>query len=268
MSSRFILALAQTGAVLYDKEQNIKKAEVLMSAAASGGARAIIFPEMYLTGYMVYDRLAELAEPLDGIYIGKLAALARRFNLVTVCGFPETNPGALPYNSACVIEADGTILGCYRKTHLFGEESKYYTPGREFYVFETSLGELGVMICFDSEFPEVSRILTLQGAKLIVSPTANMDPYSEYQSVYIRSRAMENGVFVAIANTVGADEKFSYFGQSSVADPVGRLLCTGGPGEELLLADIDLNLVRVRDEALNYRKHRRPQLYGLLTQEQ
>ncbi|MQL50729.1 carbon-nitrogen hydrolase family protein [Desulfofundulus thermobenzoicus] len=266
MGSRFILALAQAGAVLYDKDQNIKKAEFLMSEAAAKGARAILFPEMFLTGYMVWDKVTELAESLDGQLIKKLSVLARRFNLMTICGFPEVNPGFLPYNSACIIDADGTVLGAYRKTHLFGNELKYFTPGGDIPVINTSIGKVGVMICYDSEFPEVARVLALQGARLILSPTANMDPYSKYQSVYLKARAMENGVFVAIANTVGTDGTFRFFGQSGVADPTGHLLCFGGSGEELLYAQIDFSLVPPRDEGLRYLEHRRPQIYHRLIQ--
>lgn len=268
MTERFTLALAQAEAVRYDKDANLAKAERLMGRAAERGAKAILFPEMFLTGYTVWERVAELAEPLDGPSIRRLAGLAGRFGMHVVCGFPEERPepGAGPYNSACVIGADGSILGAYRKTHLFDREPRYFSPGEELLVFDTSVGPVGVAICYDLEFPEVARLLALRGARLILNPTANMDPYAEYQEVYLRARAMENGVYVATANTVGEDGTYRYFGESAAVDPRGRVLCRGGSGEELLLAEIDLG-ARPADENLEYLGRRRPDLYGMLVEE-
>lgn len=190
-----------------------------MSEASVRGAKAILFPEMFSTGYMVWDSVSDLSEPLDGPLVKSLAMLARKYRLVTICGFPERSTGTKPYNSACVIDFDGSVLGSYHKTNLFGNEPSVFTPGESTKVFETSLCRIGVMICYDSEFPEVARLLALDGAQSILAPTANMEPYSQYQSVFLRARAMENGVYVATTNTVGHDGTYYYVGQSAAVDP-------------------------------------------------
>lgn len=260
----FTLALAQAEAVLYDKQANLTRAGQMMAAAAARGAQAILFPEMFLTGYMVWDRVDELAEPLNGPLVHDLAALARQYELLTVCGFPEVCPGARPYNSACIIDADGTVLGAYHKSHLFAEEPQAFTPGEALRTFDTTLGRIGVMICYDTEFPEVARLLAMNGAQLVLAPTANMDPYRQYQAVYLRSRAMENGIYIATTNTVGEAGGYRFFGESAAVAPDGRVLCRGGAGEELLLAAVDFSAVSPTDANLVYLRHRRPDLYGPL----
>lgn len=234
-----------------------------MGRAAERGARAILFPEMFLTGYTVWDRVADLAEPIDGPSVGRLAELSRKFGVQVVCGFPERGTDGLVYNSACVIGLDGAVVGAYRKTHLFDGEIRHVTPGGSIPVFDTPLGPVGVAICYDLEFPEVPRTLALRGARLILTPTANMEPYAEHQAVYLRARAMENGVYVAAANAVGDDGTFRYFGESAVVDPRGRVLCRAGSGEELLFAEVDME-ARPGDDNLEYLRQRRPDLYGAL----
>ena len=251
MKTCFNLALAQVESVPFDTEKNLAKAEEFISAASDKGAEAVLFPEMFITGYRVRDRLSELAEPLSGPIVQALANLAHRYRLLVVCGLPESSPDKRPYNSACIIDADGTVLGAYHKTHLFGHEPLAFAAGEEIKIFQTTLGTIGVMICYDAEFPEVARVLALKGSQMILVPTANMDPYSQYQAVYLRARAMENGVYVACSNTIGNDGTFRYFGQSTVVDPEGRVLGLCGSREELLLVEIDLNRVPPKDKNLH-----------------
>jgi predicted amidohydrolase len=259
------LAMAQAEAVRYDKDANLARAEELMDRASSEGAHAILFPEMFLTGYTVWDRVDELAEPLEGSAIRRLADLARRFRLGVVCGFPERRPGSSPYNSACVIGPDGTVIGAYRKTHLFDREPEFFSPGEALPVFDTPFGPIGVAICYDLEFPEAARVLAMRGARVVLNPTANMEPYAEYQAVYLRARAMENGIHVAAANTVGDDGTYVYFGESAAIDPQGRVLCRAGSGEELLIAELDLE-GGPADQNLEYLRRRRPDLYRSLAE--
>lgn len=258
------IALAQAAPVLGDKGANLAKAERFMQQAAQRGAHAIVFPEMFLTGYMVEERAGELAEPLDGPSVRQLAAWAARHGLLAVCGFPERAPDGSVYNAACVIDRDGRVLGSYRKCHMFGGEEAYFRPGDALPVFATSLGTVGVMICYDLEFPEVARCLALQGAVLLLVATANMHPYEDYQRVYVRARAMENGCFVAVANQVGADHRYRYFGESAVAAPSGRVVAVGGGEEALVVGDADMAEVPPRDPWLRYLERRRPELYGAL----
>ena len=256
----------QASAIKYDKTANLRQAELFMRKAADLNADAIIFPEMFLTGYTVGERLTELAEEINGESNQKLACYAKENHLLTIFGFPERNGSALPYNSACIIESDGTILGSYRKTHLFGEEKKMFSPGNKINAYKTSLGTVGIMICFDVEFPEVTRLLAIDGAKLIFMISANMYPYEADHIRYIPVRAMENSVFIASCNLVGDDGVYHYCGLSTVVNPKGDFLALGSADkEELLLAEIDLSQTNPRDNTLNYLSHRRPELYNSLT---
>jgi 5-aminopentanamidase len=258
------LALAQVQSVYYEKEANLQRADRAMREAAERGADAILFPEMFLTGYFVWDRVRELAEPLDGNSIQRLQRLSSEHRLLTVCGFPELSANGTVHNTACVIDQDGRLLGGYRKTHLFAEEPEVFSAGERFEVFETSVAPLGVLICYDVEFPEPVRALALGGARVVLVSTANMEPYQASQDVYLRSRALENGIFVAAANTIGEDERYRYFGQSAVADPAGRIIAQAGGGEEIVMADLDLAATTEAQRSSPYLDRRRPSLYAEL----
>jgi 5-aminopentanamidase len=259
------LALAQIPSVYHQKAANLERAERVMRLAADGGAQLILFPEMFLTGYLVWERLTELAEPLDGPSIRRLQQLALDLRLLTVCGFPERAEGDALYNTACVIDRDGRLLGGYRKTHLFADEPGVFSPGDRLPVFESALGTVGVLICYDIEFPEPVRAVALSGAPLILVSTANMEPYEVSQEVFLRSRALENGIYMAVANTIGEDHRYRYFGQSSVANPQGKLIARAGPDEGIVMADLDLNEASRAQQASAYLGRRRPSLYGTLT---
>ena len=243
---------------------NLARVETAMGEAGRHGAQAIVFPELYLSGYLLTEDLGALAEPIDGPSVGRLAALARQHRMLIVCGWPEAAEGAL-YNSACVIDAGGTILGCYRKTHLFGRETEFFAPGDQLAPFDSSLGRIGVLICYDLEFPEAARMLALEGASLLLMCTASKDPYTAYQGVYARARAMENGVYVAVANTVGELGPNRFFGMSLVVDPGGTALAEADRQERVLFASIDPSRVPPADPSVRYLEHRRPDLYGKLS---
>lgn len=268
MAPTIRLALAQVPSTYYQKEANLQRAERAMRVAAERGANAILFPEMFLTGYFVWDRAKELAEPLDGDSIQRLQQLSSEHRLLTVCGFPELGETGIVHNTACVIDRGGRLLGGYRKTHLFAEEPEVFSAGERFEVFETSAAPIGVLICYDVEFPEPVRALALGGARVILVSTANMEPYQDSQEVYLRSRALENGIFVAAANTIGEDERYRYFGRSAVADPAGRIIAQAGAGEEIVIADLDLAETTAAQRSNPYLERRRPSLYAALARPQ
>jgi len=257
------LALAQTEPVRYDKTANLRRAETLMAEARAQGAHAIVFPELFLTGYLVWDRLGELAEAAPGPLISRLAQMAKAYGLLSIVGFPERANGLI-YNSACVIESDGRLLGVYRKTHLFADEPDVFARGSSFVTLDSSIGSIGILICYDIEFPECARTLALAGAQLILVPTANMEPFAVDQDLYARARARENGVFIAIVNTVGTDERYRYFGCSTVAGPGGEVLGRAAAAEQLLVVEIDPATAQASQRSSPYLSHRRPELYGAL----
>jgi predicted amidohydrolase len=263
--SPFLLAVVQITPARLDKEANLGRIESAMQQAAGAGGRAILFPELFLTGYFLSEQLAGLAEPPDGPSLRRLSALARRYGLLTICGWPEATGRPLLYNSAIIIERDGSVVGCYRKTHLFGREPDFFAGGDRIQAFDSSVGRIGILICYDMEFPETARILALDGAAILLTPTANMDPYAAYQAVYTRARAMENGVYVATANTVGDLDGFHFFGESSVIGPHGNVMEIAGADERILMVSIDPARTPTADATLRYLVHRRPELYRRLT---
>ena len=264
--STFLLGVAQLAPARLDKDANLERIASAMQQTADAGVQMIVFPELFLTGYFLGEQLAGLAEPLDGPSLRRLAELARRHHLLTICGWPEAAGEPRPYNSAVVLERDGTIIGHYRKTHLFGREPEFFAAGDRLGAVDTSLGRIGVLICYDLEFPEPARILALDGAKVLLAPTANMDPYAAYQWVYTRARAMENGVYVATANTVGQLDGLHFFGQSSVVSPGGEVLEIACADERLLMVSVDPSRVPPTDPTLRYLERRRPELYRGLAQ--
>ena len=169
-----------------------------MEAAAARGASLILFPEMFLTGYLIRDQLAQLAEPYpNGPALTVLGQKAKALSLGVVMGMPLANPGGKPYNAVVMIDRDGTPAGFQAKTHFFGGEEKMFAPGTSLRAFDTSFGRMGILVCYDGEFPETARSLALDGAKLICMCAANMSPYEDYHFLYMRTRAMENRAYTA-----------------------------------------------------------------------
>jgi 5-aminopentanamidase len=256
------ILLAQAKPKLLDKKSNLEKMERFMQNAQKQGVDLVLFPELFLTGYFTREHTNEMAEELDGPSIQKIREMAKKYNLFVVFGFPEKKEGRL-FNSACFIDCHGEILGTYQKVHLWDEESKYFEPGTSFNVWETSIGKIGIMICYDTEFPESARTLALKGAEIILAPTANMSPFEHVQQLFIQTRAAENQIFVATTNQIGLEESTLFFGESAAADPYGQLLAKGGDQEQGIVIDIDLGLVRQAREFPFYLKDRHPDHYRL-----
>lgn len=254
------LAVAQCRPALGDTAANLALADGLL-ASLHGRADLVVLPEMFVTGYRVGGRLADLAEPPDGPAVHALSALARRYELVVVAGFPERDGGDV-YNSACVVDSDGSLAGVYRKTHLFADEVRCFRSGTAIEPVNTSLGRLGVLICYDVEFPEVARTLALRGAELLIVPTANMAPYLPQQRTFARARAMENSLPLALANQVGDDSVHAFVGGSCVVSRDGDVLGEAdGCAESTVVAEVVAGRAGVGVE-VDYLRHRRPELYA------
>jgi len=258
--------LAQLNPRLLDKKANLERALSAIEEASRGGADLLVFPELFLAGYYMRERTKSEAEPLEGLSLSRLARSAKEHHTVVVVGFPELD-GEAVYNSAAVIDADGRILGAHRKAHLYGVEPEYFVAGDRFQVFDTTVGRIGIQICFDVEFPETARLLALSGARILISASANMKPFEAYQDVYLRARAMENQIFHVLVNRVGKEEDTDFFGHSGVSDPSGNLVVDAGEQEGLFYGSIKTFLIHEATSALNYLDNRRPELYGGLTRE-
>jgi len=245
--------------------ENLKVLDGAAGRAAAAGAALLAAPEMFLTGYAIGDGIARLAEPADGDAADAIAGLASRHGLAIAYGYPERD-GDTVYNSAQLISADGTRLANYRKSHLFGGfEQDHFTAGDQ-PVVQAELGGLtvGIMICYDVEFPEPVRAHALAGTDLLLVPTANMHPFQLVAESLVPVRAWENQMYVAYANRVGQEGEFEFFGLSTLAGPDGVARARAGRGEELVIADVDPAFLAASREANPYLKDRRPGLYGSL----
>ncbi|MFJ4618859.1 carbon-nitrogen hydrolase family protein [Streptomyces sp. NPDC088812] len=244
---------------------NLQVLDEAAGRAAAAGAGLLVAPEMFLTGYAIGDDIARLAEPADGDSADAVAAIASRHGLALAYGYPERD-GEAVHNAVQLISADGTRLAGYRKTHLFGcFERDHFTPGGQ-PVVQAELNGLtvGLVICYDVEFPENVRAHALAGTDLLVVPTAQMHPFQFVAESVIPVRAFENQMYVAYVNRVGPEGEFEFVGLSTLAGPDGVARARAGRGEELLLADADPVFLAASREANPYLLDRRPGLYGSL----
>lgn len=215
--------------------ENVVKALARLDAAAAQayaqGSVLLVCPEMSLTGYQIgAQAVAALAETADGPLAQAVSAIAQRHGIAIVYGFPEHNPQGRPYNAAQFIDASGQPVAHYRKTHLFGDiDRAQFSPGPlSPTVFDWNGWRLGLLICYDVEFPEPARDLALQGADVLLVPTANMVAFDEVQRVLLPARALENRVFLAYANACGQEGATSYGGLSTVCGPMGEVKAQAG----------------------------------------
>ncbi|OQR62193.1 carbon-nitrogen hydrolase [Streptomyces maremycinicus] len=245
--------------------ENLKVLDEAADRAAAAGAGLLVAPEMFLTGYAIGDDIARLAEPADGDSADAVAEIAGRHGLAIAYGYPERHGDAV-HNSAQLISADGGRLANYRKTHLFGcFERDHFRPGDQ-PVVQAELNGLtvGLMICYDVEFPENVRAHALAGTDLLVVPTAQMHPFQFVAESVVPVRAFENQMYVAYVNRVGTEGEFEFVGLSTLAGPDGIARTRAGRGEELVFADADPVALAVSRETNPYLKDRRPGLYGSL----
>lgn len=233
------LAVCQTSSCTGDKAKNIAKIRAIARTAASWEASLLVMPELFLTGYNLGSRLKDLAEPSDGPSLRAIGVIAREEGCAIAVGFPELAGGEL-YNSSALFDAEGNLVAVYRKIHMFGPDEKgLFVPGKELVVTRIGDRTIGMAICYDIEFPEMARELKRRGAEIIIVPTANMAPYHEVPTTFIRARSLENGVFVAYANLCGTEGNLEYTGLSAITGPDGIDLARAGPrGEALLLAEL------------------------------
>lgn len=245
--------------------ENLKVLDAAAGRAAAAGALLLAAPEMFLTGYAIGDDIGRLAETADGACADTIADIAGRHGLAIAYGYPERD-GETVFNSAQMISAEGIRLANYRKTHLFGcFERDHFTPGEQ-PVVQAELGGLtvGLMICYDVEFPENVRAHALAGTDLLVVPTAQMHPFQFVAESMIPVRAFENQMYVAYVNRAGREGEFDFVGLSALAGPDGVARARAGRGEELVFADADPAFLAASREANPYLKDRRPGLYGSL----
>ncbi|MDP9584192.1 UNVERIFIED_ORG: (R)-amidase [Burkholderia contaminans] len=233
-----------------DVTGNLAKALAII-AAARGATDLVVFSETYSSGFPTPDDVARLAEPLDGPSVTAVRDAARDAAVAVAFGFPERD-GSRFFNTALLIDANGDVLLRYRKTHLYESDLGVFEAGDAFPVCTWHGMQVGLLICFDLEFPETARALAHAGAELIVILDGMMNPYGDVHRRMIPVRALENQLYVAMANRVGAGDRYTFSGTSLVAAPDGTCVAVA-PGDREAIVDVTLDPAAIRDARAAFR---------------
>ncbi|MCX5973922.1 MAG: carbon-nitrogen hydrolase family protein [Coprothermobacterota bacterium] len=230
--------------------------------------RLIVMPELCTTGLECAEQFQNLAETVhDSETIQLMSSICRENRVHIIFGFPEKDPqNEILYNAAAMIADSGQLLGTYRKVHLYGEEKKWFQPGNGFPIFSTTLGKIGILICWDCAFAEPARVYALQGADILAVPTSYDKPYEDDWDLMTSARAFDNTLFLIGANRIGHDVKLEYFGHSRIVDPKGRVIAKlDEEVEGYITAEIALDLTQaLRQADYPILTDRRPELYKLI----
>jgi N-carbamoylputrescine amidase len=264
---------------------NVRKTLPRIEEAAAKGAKIIGLQEMFTTKYFCINQDPKnfgLAEPIEtGPSVTELAKAAKRLGVVIIAPLFEARGSEVYHNTAAVIDADGTVLGKYRKMHIPQdpgfEEKFYFTPGDlGFRTWKTAHGDIGVLICWDQWYPEAARLTALGGAQILFYPTAigwlpeekaalGQAQHNAWETVQ-RGHGVANGCYVAATNRVGTEGRTQFWGQSFVSDPYGEIVARASvEQEEILLADCDLVKQREFRRIWPFFRDRRIDAYGDLT---
>nr|WP_240596629.1 carbon-nitrogen hydrolase [Rhodohalobacter barkolensis] len=262
-----------------DLEENLNKAESLIRKSASNGADVIALQELFSTTYFcreIDQKYFNWAEPIPGPITERFSRLAAELEIVLLLPMFERKAAGVYFNTMVVFEKDGTILGTYRKMHIPDDpgfyEKYYFTPGDKGYkVFDTSAGKIGALICWDQWFPEAARLAALEGAEILVYPTAigtlpeeSDTEKREFMDAWLtiqRSHAIANGCFVAGINRVGVESGTKFWGNSFVAGPFGQILAQAGENEEILSVHLDLSSIEKQRQTWPFFRDRRIDSY-------
>jgi N-carbamoylputrescine amidase len=272
-----------------DPSDNLENAIALIREAAAQGAQIICLPELFKTVYFCQEenhKYFQYAEPIPGPTTERLSALAKELQVVIVASLFERRAAGLYHNTAAVIDADGTLLGIYRKMHIPDDplfyEKFYFTPGDlGFRCWQTKYARVGVLVCWDQWYPEAARLTALRGAEVIFYPTAigwhpsekaefGERQHSSWETVQ-RGHAIANGCYVAVPNRVGHEapaggDGLDFWGRSFVADPAGQILAKAGDEKpEIVIASIDPKALDTQRTHWPFLRDRRIEAYAELT---
>ncbi|WP_457741481.1 nitrilase [Thermococcus sp.] len=262
------VAYVQMEPAFLEPEKNYSKAERLIGEAVKGGAKLVVLPELFDTGYNFESKgeVDEIAGQIpDGPTTEFLVEVAKEKDVFIVAGTAEKDERGNLYNSAVVVGPLGWgYIGKYRKVHLFNREKLFFRPGNlGFRVFNIGIAKVGIMICFDWFFPESARTLALKGAEVIAHPSNLVMPYAPRA---MPIRALENHVYTVTANRIGEERGLRFIGKSTIASPKAEVLAMGSENrEEVAVVEITLELARNKrlNELNDIFKDRRPEYYVL-----
>jgi beta-ureidopropionase len=263
------------------KKQNIEHQMKLIDAAGKAGVQILCLQEVFNTPYFCAEQQTKWYDATEKIPDGPTTKLfqeiAKKYNMVCVVPIYEVEITGIYYNTAAVIDADGKYLGKYRKTHIpqvqpgFWEKY-YFKPGNLGYpCFDTAYARIGIYICYDRHFPEGARALGLNGAEIVFNPSATVAGLSEYLwKLEQPAHAVANGYFVGAINRVGKESPWNigeFYGQSYFCDPRGQMLAVASRDkDELVVADLDLDVIKQVRNTWQFFRDRRPETYGPLVQ--
>lgn len=269
------------------KEANILKHEKMIREAGEKGVQILCLQEIFYGPYFPAEQNIKwygMVEKIpEGPTVQRLSKLAKEYNMVIVIPIYEEEQTGVYYNTAAVVDADGTYLGKYRKNHIPHVpvnpegtkgflEKFYFKPGNLGYpVFKTKYATIGVYICYDRHFPEGARALALNGAEIVFNPSATVAGLSEYLwKLEQPAHAVANGYFIGAINRVGSEAPWDighFYGTSYFCDPRGEFLATGSRDtDDLVIADLDLGKIKEVREVWQFFRDRRPETYGVLTE--
>lgn len=270
MKGRINVVLAQINCKPEDKVENLAKMQKAVARAKKYKADLIIFPELSLTGYVIRDQIYDLAETIPGPSCKIIEETARKTKTHIIFGMPELSEKAeaIIYNTAVFVGPKG-LIGKYRKMHLpthsVFEEKRYFRPGYQTAVFDTALGKIGLIICYDIFFPELIRLMRLKGAKLIICISASPSTRRTFFETLTIARAMENTAFLAYVNLVGIEDGLQFWGGSRIVGPNGKVFAQAKYDEEdFVICNIDYADIRSVEAFVPTLKDLRPELFSEL----
>jgi len=271
MLKKINVALAQISCKIGDKKHNLDVMKRNIKQAKNQGANLIVFPELALTGYVCRDTYYELAEPVpEGESIRRLEEIAKKEAIHVVFGALERSEKthATLYNTAVLLGPNG-FIGKYQKMHLpthsVFEEKRYFRLGYKTPVFETEIGKLGLIICYDVFFPEITRLLRLKGSQLIICISASPGVRRTFFETLTAARAIENTAFLVYVNLVGVENGLQFWGGSRIVAPNGKITSQAKYDEEdLMIGKIDYADLKQTETFVPTLRDLRPELFTLL----
>ncbi|NRY63270.1 carbon-nitrogen hydrolase family protein [Clostridium beijerinckii] len=263
------IALAQME-ISENLDKNLEKTLNLIEIAAQNGAQLICFPELQLNPFFPqYEGLdaSNYAISITDEKIKKIQEKSREFKIISIPNVYLKENGKC-FDASLVINSDGTILGTSKMVHIaqchqFYEQDYYHPSDTGFKVYDTPMGKIGIIVCFDRHLPESFRVCALEGADIIIIPTANVksEPLEMFEWE-VRIPSMQNSVFTAMCNRAGKEDDMDFAGQSIVVDPNGDIVIKADDREQLIYADIDINESAKSRNEKPYMSLRRPEVYS------
>ncbi|RQX82819.1 carbon-nitrogen hydrolase [Burkholderia anthina] len=245
--------LAQLALVDGDVAHNTRKViDTIGRVDVAGGTKLIVFPETTLSGFPTRDNVADVAQTLDGPALSAVRDAARQKGVAVAVGLAERDGGRF-YNSTVLVDDQGDLVLRYRKTHLWASDVGVFTPGDRFVTCPWNGLTVGLLICYDIEFPETARAIGALDADLLIVTNGNMDPFGPVHRRAIAARAMENQMFALMVNRCGSgDDDLTFAGQSALVDPFGESRLELGRDEAVVQTSLDLTRLEASREHYSY----------------